>query len=100
MRLRDTAKMLAVAIAGIADDVDLARGSLQYKTRPQRLVAIEQPPRRPVPRRHQSHRDAVAKFHALMPVERLGADRLIGTAHGDIVAERGDHARGEFRSEF
>ena len=100
MRLRHATEMLAVAIAGIADDVDLACWGLHDKTRPQRLVAVEQPARRPVPRRHQRHRDAVAKFHPVMPVERLGTDRFIGTAHGDIVAERGDHARREFRSEF
>ncbi len=53
-----------------------------------------------MPRRHQRHRDAVAKLDAVMPVERLGADRAVGAAHGEIVAERRDHARREFRGEF
>src|ERR1700730_2519315 len=96
MRLRDTAKMLAVAIAGIADDVELACGSLQHKTRPQRLVAVEQAARRPMPCRHQRHRDATAEFDAVAPVERLGTDRLVSVAHGDVVAEWRDHPRGKF----
>ena len=35
---------------------------------------------------------AAAEFNAVMPVERLGADRAVGAAHGDIVAERRNHA--------
>src|SRR5206468_8916913 len=96
---RHATEMLAVAIAGIADDVDFAGGSLHDETRPQRLVAVEQSARRPMPSWHQRHRDAVAKFNAVVPVERLGADRFIGAAHGDIVAERGDHAWREARGE-
>src|SRR5882672_7413672 len=42
MRLSDAAEMLALAVAGIADDVDLAWRRLQHKARPQRLVAVEQ----------------------------------------------------------
>src|SRR6266566_333897 len=46
---------------------------------------------------HQRHRDAVAKFNPVMPVERFGLDRAVGALHGDVVAERRDHAAGEFR---
>src|ERR1700687_5443666 len=87
MRLRDAAKMLAVAIAGIADDVDLARRRLHDKTRPQRLVAVEQSARRPVPGRHQRHRDATPELDALMPVERFGLYCVVGDTHGDVIAE-------------
>ena len=52
MRLGDAAEMSAIAVAGIADDVEFADGRFEDKTRPQRLVAIEQATRRPVPRRH------------------------------------------------
>ena len=100
MRLCNAAEMLALAVPGIADDVDLAGRRLQHKTRPQRLVAIEQSARRPVPRRHQRYRDAVAQFDAVMPVERLGANGVVGAAHGGIVAERRDYARREFRGEL
>ena len=93
MGFGDASKMLAVAVAGIADDVEFADRRLQHKTRPQRLVAVEQPARRPVPRRHQRHRNAVAEFDAILPVERFGFDRRVRIAHGDVVAERRDHAR-------
>src|SRR5260370_8279613 len=55
MRVRHATEMPAVAIAGIADDVDFACGSLEDKTRPQRLVAIYQPPPPPVPRPPHRH---------------------------------------------
>ncbi len=96
----DAAKMLAFAVAGIADDVEFAGRRLQHETRPQRLVAVGQSARRPVSRRHQRHRHAVAEFDAILPVERLGFDGGVRVAHGDIVAERRDHARREFRREF
>ena len=51
--------------------------------------------RRPVPRRHQRHREPAAELDALMPVECLGPDRGIRRAHRDVVAERRDHARAE-----
>ena len=93
-------KMLALAVAGIADDVDFARRRLQHKTRPQRLVAIEQSACRPVPRRDQRHRDAVAELDASLPVKAFGFDRRIRVAHGDVIAERRDHARRKLLRKF
>ena len=50
-----------------------------------------------MPGRHQRHRDAAAEFDGLVPVERFGADCIIGATHRQIIAERRDHARREFR---
>src|SRR6266550_9507344 len=69
MRFGNTTEMLALAVTGIADDVEFARWRLEHKTCPQRLVAVE----------------------------RSGLDRAVGALHGDVVAERRDHAAGEFR---
>jgi len=100
MRIGDPAKVVAFAIPGIADDVELSCGRLQNKARPQRLVAVVQSARRPVPRRHQGHREFIAEFDTVVPVERLGLDGGISAAHGDVVAKRRDDARRELCLQF
>ena len=95
----DAAEMASVAITGIADDVEFAGRRLQHKTRPQRLVAVEQPARRPVPRRHQRHRDAIAELDAILPVKAFGFDRVVRIAHDEVIAERRDHPRRRFCSD-
>src|SRR5258708_10863639 len=88
--LGDTPKMLALPIAGLADDVDLACGRLQHKACPQRLVAVEQSARRPLPGRHQRYRESASKIDAITPGERLPADRTRGAAPPQVVPDRRD----------
>ena len=68
-------------------------GRLDHERGPQRLVAVDQPARRPVPRRHQRDGDVSAELDPLVPVIGLGADRRVVSLHDGVVAERRDDAR-------
>jgi hypothetical protein len=87
------AESQAVAVARIGHVINAAARRLHDEAHPQRLVAVEQAARRPVPQRDQGDRDIGGERDPLVPVESLRRDGGIVGAHHGVVAERGDHSR-------
>ena len=93
IKLARFAEMVAVAIAAVGDMQNAAGRRLNHEAGPERLVAIEQAARRPMPHWHHRHRDIAAQGHAHVPVIGLDARRGSMTPDNAVVPERRDDPR-------
>src|SRR5438445_11646643 len=83
-------EMGAFAVARIGNVIDAARWRLNDEGRPQRLIAVKQMARRPVPHRSTRDRNARPKLDAIPPIVGLDADRRVAVTSKRAVTERGD----------
>src|SRR5438132_5060762 len=84
------AEMGAFAVARIGNVIDAARWRLNDEGRPQRLIAVKQMARRPVPHRSERDRNARSKLDAIPPIVGLDADRRVVVTYNRVVTERRD----------